>query len=176
MKDVKQEIIGSNNVLQVAGDYITTQKHVNTINVIHDPNVHITDSQAKEIKDRVQKIAQSRLGESRFAKPPYGLTYKSFTDKFSITSYKLLPKDQYEDAIKWLDKQIAIYRPKLKNVDKEQYLKDMYKAIHAKARQLGVDVYDFAYDALELKKPIASLKELSDARIKKLYSKLFNKR
>lgn len=175
MKKVNQEIIGNKNV-QVAGDYITTSKFVNKTTVIHDPNEHITDTQAKEIKDRVYKIAESRQGESKFTSAPYGLVYGGFYKRYKITSYKLLPKDKYEDAIKWLDKQIAIYRPKLKNVDKEQYLKDMYKAIHAKARQLGVDVYDFAYDTLELKKPIASLKELSDARIKKLYNKLFNKR
>ena len=172
---MKQSINGSNNI-QVIGDYITTNKVVNKTEVLYDANLHISEAQAKDIKDRIYKVAESRLGEKKFSSPPYGLVYKSFYDRYKINSYKVLPRDKFDEAIKWLDKQIAIYRPKLKNVDAEQYRKDMYKSINAKANQLGVNVHEFAYQSLELKKPITSLKELSDTRLKKLYTKLFAKR
>ena len=92
------------------------------------------------------------------------------------SSNKLLPKDKFDDAIKWLDKQIAIFRPGLKKSDNEQWRKDMYKSIFAKARQFNIDIYEFATEVLELKKPIDSLKELNDTKLQKLYDKIFSKK
>ena len=85
----------------------------------------------------------------------------------------------YEDAIKWLDKQIAIYRPKLKNVDNEQYRKDMYKSIHSKATELQLshdELYLFINDLLQPRNLISSITELSNTRLKKVYDKLFTMR
>jgi len=175
MKEVRQKISGNNNI-QVGGDFIKTEKLVKTTQVIHNPDEHITDAQAKEISDKVKKLAEGMLGDSKGKQQPYGKAYTSLYNRFNITSYKLLPKNKFEDAIKWLEKQIAIYRPKLKNVDAEQWRKDMYKSIHARSNQLSINIHDFAMTTLELKKPIASLKELSDTRLKKLYEKLFSKR
>ncbi|MDR2130989.1 MAG: hypothetical protein LBP56_07495 [Odoribacteraceae bacterium] len=170
MKKINQKIEGNNNI-QVAGDFIKTEKLITRTQVVHDPGLHINDAQAKEIKDRVKKIAESRSEESKYS---FGQAYNALYKKYSITSYKLLQKDQYEDAIKWLDRQIAIYRPKLKNADNERYRKDMYKAIHARANQVGIDIHEFAVTSLGLKKPLSSLTELSDARLNKLYTKLYS--
>lgn len=177
MEKNKQQIEGNNNI-QIGvnhGDIIHTEKVIRKTEVIHDSNTHISDAQAKEIRDRVKKIAEEKAGERRYISAPYGLVYGTLYNRYGITKYTLLPKDKYEDAIKWLDKQIAIYRPKLKNVDPEQYRKDMYKSIHARANQLNIDIHEFAITALDLKKPISSLKELSDTRLKKLYTRLYSK-
>lgn len=169
-KFISLKIEGNHNV-QVSGDYIKTDKIVRKTEVHYDKDEHITDAQAKEIRDRIQKIAESKSIESKYS---YGKAYKALYDKYDITKYSLLPKDKYEDAIKWLDKQIVINRPKLKQVNNEQYRKDMYKSIHARANQIGINVHDFASAALELKSTVTSLTELSDAKLKKLYTKLFN--
>jgi hypothetical protein len=102
MEDVKQEIWGCNNV-QVAGDYIITGKIVRKTEVIHNADFHITDAQAKEIRDIVQKIAEPRKS--------YQNAYGALYNKYKITSYKLLPKDKYEDAIKWLKKRSCNLSP-----------------------------------------------------------------
>lgn len=175
MNDVHQQINGNNNT-QVAGDYISTNKIVHKTEVLHDPDLHVTDEQAKTLRDKVYKITEARFGEKRFNKPPYGVVYNSLYDRYKITSYKLLPREKFDDAIKWLDKQIAIYRPKLRNIDVDQYRKDMYKAINARANQLGINVHEFATQALELKDPVVSLKSLSNNRLKDLHKKLFSKR
>lgn len=181
MKKNKQQIEGNNNI-QIGvnhGDIIHTEKIIRKTEVIHDSNTHISDAQAKEIRDRVKKIAEEKAGERRYTSAPYGLVYGTLYNRYGITKYTLLPKDKYEDAIKWLDKQIAIYRPKLKNVDPEQYRKDMYKSIHAKANELKFsheELYLFINDYLKPKKAITSLKELSDTRLKKIYTKLFSMR
>jgi hypothetical protein len=172
MEKINQRITGNNNI-QVGGDYISTNRLIKKTEVIHDSDMYITDSQAKEIRDRIHKIAESRAGENKFKNAPYGQVFNSLYNRYSITKYTLLPKEKFDDAIKWLNKQVAIYRPKLKKIDNEQYRKDMYKAINAKANQIGVEVHDFANEKLGLKKPITSLKELSDARLGKLHAKLF---
>jgi len=169
MAKINQNITGSNNI-QVAGDFIKTEKVVKKIQVIHSPDEHITDAQAKEVKDRIQKIAESRSKESRYS---FAQAYNALYEKYHITSYKLLPREKYEEAIKWLDKQIAIYRPELKKVDTEQYRKDMYKSLNARANQLRIDIHEFANRVLMPKKPITSLKELSDTRLQKLYNNLY---
>lgn len=174
-KDISQNINGDNNI-QVAGDFIKTDKVIKKTHVIYDPREHISDSQAKEIRDRVQKIAEERVGEKRYSSPPYGVVYAALYNRYKITKYTLLPKDKYEDAIKWLDKQIAIYRPLLKKTNNEQYRKDMYTSIYSRTKQLNIpNIHEYATIVLELKKPISSLKELSDTRLKKLYDKLYSK-
>lgn len=170
MAEIKQKIRGNNNI-QVGGDLIKTEKIVHKTEIIYDKDILITDEQAKEIRDKIHKIAQSSSSENKYS---YKHAFTSFYNRFHITGYKLLPKEKYKDAIMWLDKQIAINRPKLRVVDNEQYRKDMYSAIHAKASQLNLDVHDFATNSLCLKKANKSLTELSDTRLKKLYTKLFS--
>ena len=172
MKKISQRIKGNNNI-QVAGDLINTEKIVHKTEVIHDNKFHITDEQAKEIRDRVHKIAKYRSNESKYSYPQaFNLLY----DRFHITKYQLLPKEKYEEAIVFLNKQIAINRSKFKNVDNDQWRKDMNSAVQARAKKLGIDIHEFAYSALQLKNPITSITELSDTRIKKLYAKLFGVR
>ncbi len=171
MKKQISTINGNNNVQVIGGNYIVTEKVIEKTEVKHDAELHISDAQAYEIQSRVKKIAESLSGSSQNS---YAASYVAFNKKFKLTSYKLLPKDKFNEAIKWLDKQIAINRPKLQKVDKEQYRKDMYRSLNARANQLKIDIHKFANTELNLKKPISSLKELSDTRLRKLYEKLFS--
>ena len=82
-------------------------------------------------------------------------------------------QDKYEEAVAWLKKIIAINRNKLKKNNPGQWRKDLYKSIHARANELNINIHDFANDILKIKKPITSLTELSDTRLKKLYEQLF---
>ena len=164
----QQTIIGNNNI-QIAGD-VKTEKVVYKTEVIYDKDLHITDEQAKIIKDRITKIAQEKSG-SPYA---YKDAYKSLYNKFGITSYKILPKEKYDEAIEWLNKQIAMNRKGLRKNDPEQWRKDMYKSIHTRANELSIEIHSFATSVLQSKKPITSLTELSDTRLKKLYEKLFS--
>lgn len=169
MKKITQKIKGNNNI-QIAGDLINTEKIIHKTEVIHDAEFHITDEQAKEIRDKVHKIAKYRSSESNYSYPQ---AFKLLYDHFHITKYQLLPKEKYEEAIVFLNKQIAINRSKFKSVDNEQWRKDTHKAVQTRAKDLGIDIHEFAYTALQLKNPITSITELSDTRIKKLYTKIF---
>lgn len=164
---IKQSITGNNN-FQVGGD-IKTEKIIHKTEVIYDKDLHISSEQALNIREHIQKLA-SELSAQRNG---FSLAYNAFYKHFKIPSYKTLPKERYDEAIEWIDKQIAINRNKLKKINPDQWRKDMYKSIHARANELGIDIHDYANEVLNPKRLISSLTELSDLRLGKLYQALF---
>ena len=169
METIKQSIIGNNNI-QVGGD-IKTERIIHKIEVVYDNDVHISSEQALEIRDHIQKLASELSGNRN----GFSLAYNTFYKHFKITSYKTLPKERFNEAIEWLNQQIAINRNKLKKNNPEQWRKDMYKSIHARANQLGIDIHGLANEVFKPKKQILSLSDLSDLRLKKLYQVVFSK-
>lgn len=167
MSNIEQNISGNNNI-QVAGD-LKTEKIVHRTNIIYDKEQYITEEQAYNIQEQIKMLATELPNKNS-----YGFAYNMLYKQFKITSYKMLPRDRYEDAMNWLHKQIAINRNKLKKHDPEKWRKEMYKSIHARSNELGIDVHSFATTVLNIKKPVSSLTELSDLRLKKLYTALFS--
>ncbi|MDR3226638.1 MAG: ORF6C domain-containing protein, partial [Prevotellaceae bacterium] len=141
-------------------------------------NRHISEYQAKQIKDKVDEIATSvpkeKVGEE------YKKIWSLLKDKFNVTSYHLIVKEQFDDVIKFLSKLNAYkYRQKARKNNNEKYRKELYGAIYAKVNELKMskdELYVYVENILSLKKPISSLTDLSDTRLKKIYTKLFNKR
>ena len=108
-KNIKQKIKGSKNI-QIGinkGKFINTNKLVEKIEVIHDPDTHITDSQAKQIQDKINEIVKMLSSEGNSMQKLYAQEWTLFKNAFNITSYKLLPKEKFDEAIKWIQKRIA---------------------------------------------------------------------
>lgn len=176
------QIAKGKNIQQVGqnfGKIINTNKVQNVTEVNYNSNEHITDSQAKQIRDKVNEIVKinentGKLNTGQLFKQ----TWTGIYNRFGITKYTLLPIEKFEECMSWLQSQIAYeHRPKLRKSNKPEWKKQMYKAIYAKIRNKNMSreaLYDYAYEKLNLKKPINSLKELSDTRLKKLYQYLFN--
>ncbi|MCF8383726.1 MAG: ATP-binding protein [Chlorobium sp.] len=184
---VTQKSKGNHN-LQVGvnqGTIIKTDKLVRRNEVAPNPDIHISQEQAKQIYDIVNKIVEINEQAGKFNDPKdkgrfFLQTWTSLKNRYHITSYHLLPKEKFDDTLIWLQKQIAFdHRPKLRKGNNPQWKKDIYGAIYAKAKNdLHFDneeLYLFAFDKLKLKKPIASLKDLSDTRLNKLYKIIFAK-
>ncbi len=99
--------------------------------------------------------------------------------KFQIHKYDLLPKDKFDEAIKWLQKEYAIYAmPVLRKEDDETWRKKKYTSINTKYRQLGMtkeEFYIYANEVLGLKKSFSSMTELSKTSLEKLYKKIWAK-
>ena len=182
---VAQESKGNYN-LQVGvnqGTIIKTEKLVKKIDVMTNPEIHITQEQAKQILDNINKIVEINEQAGKFEDPKdkgkyFSQIWTSFKNRFKVTSYHLLPKDKFEEALTWTQKQITFqHRPKLRLGNNPQWKKDIYGAIYAKAQnELRLDkqgLYEFATDKLKLKEPISSLKDLSDTRLNKLYKIIF---
>lgn len=170
MEKIQQTITGNNNI-QVAGD-LKTEKIIisTTTKVIYDKDLHITDEQAAIIQEKIKKIASERTDDPL----AYPHAQNAFKKHFKTTSYKILPKEKYDEAITWLNQQIAMNRKGLRKSDNEQWRKDMYKAIHTRAREFEIDIHSYATGILKTKTPVVSLSELSDSKLQKLYDKLFS--
>lgn len=183
---ITQKSKGNNN-LQIAlnqGTVIKTDKVVRKNEVVTNPDIHISQEKAKQILDTVGEIVEinEKAGKFRTSADKgkfFAQTWTSFKNRFNVTSYHLLPKEKFDEALSWLKKQIAYeHRPKLRQNNNQQWKKDIYGAIYAKAQnELGLDkegLYKFAFDKLKLKEPISSLKDLSDTRLNKLYKMVYS--
>jgi len=194
-ENIQQEIHSSTKIIQEAkgksvqqigqnfGKIFNTKKVQHVTEVVYDKDLHISDQQAKLIKDKVDEIVQIHDSAGKFKDSVskgkfYASTWSGIRNRFDVTKYTLLPPHQFDDCMQWLQSQIASkHRPILRKYNNPVWKKDMYSSIYAKSRNLNMDkadLYDFAFDKLKLKKPIASLKDLSDVNLKKLYNLLFS--
>lgn len=182
MDNIEQNSTGSNN-LQVGvnnGHIIRTEKIVRKVETIHDKTECITSAQALEIRNKVTEIGSAlALNKKISNQKAYGGIYIAFYKKFGIHKYDLLPKDKFDEALKWLQKEYAIYAmPVLRKEDEETWRKKKYTAINTKYRQLGMtkeEFYIFANEVLGLKKSFNSMTELSKTSLQKLYTKVWAK-
>lgn len=170
---INQIAKGDGNI-QVGRDYIKTEKSVFK-NEIVPSGEHITDSQAREIQEMVSRWADimNKTGKGN----GYGEAYSRLKNNFRITSYKLLPREKFQAAKKYIRQQIGRLRPSLRRPNNQEWRKHNYASIYAKSRELGMskqDVYDLAFQKLALRKPISSLTHLKERQLDALY-KIFQR-
>lgn len=65
-----------------------------------DPKQHITPKQASQISQAVKAIAMKLSKQT--GRNEYGGVYGELYRRFDITGYKLLPANQFDEAMKWL--------------------------------------------------------------------------
>ena len=181
MKNVKQSIKGNNNLQIVTNNapIIHTGKLTAKVNVVHNPENHISDAQAQQIKEKVIEcatiLASDGSNKKSLIQKQYGKLYK----RYGIPKYSLLPKEKFEDAIKWLKREVAASRRVLKDNASTEWRKAQYASINARGRQIGMDreaLLIYATQVLELANTLSSLKDLEDEQLQKLYNKMFGKR
>lgn len=182
MKEIEQSITGSNN-LQVAinnGSIINTKKVKQVTEVLYAVGQHITDAQALQIRDKITEIVDMVASNGTSKAVVFPKEYKTFYKQFGITSYKLLPVEQYDNALVWLQKRIVYLEKKtLRQGDTDEWRKKQYTAINTRARQLGMDkgkMLEFTKEKLQLKQSLESIKDLSDTRLQKLYNFIMTKK
>lgn len=175
MKEIEQSITGDNNV-QIGvnnGKIVHTKQHKSIIEVVHDPSTHITVNQAYEIKQKITDIASMVATNQSDKASAFKKEYIAFGKQFKIPKYSLLPAEQFDEAILWLNKRIAYHGKKnLRHGNTDEWRKKQYTAIYARIKGLNMtkeDLLIFAEQKLALKAPLASMKDLSDTRLQKLY-------
>jgi len=144
-------------------------------NSINPGPEHITDEQALQVRELINKLAMmdKQAGRSSSHQQWYTKLYK----RFGITSYKLILLEQLEDVVLWLQQQKARQRPMLRRSNNPAWRKNIYSAIYARARELGIDksqLYQIAYQKLKPDKPVNSLTELGERNLEKLRVYLFS--
>lgn len=178
---IYQQKAKGNNITQIGINEgiinIKMEKLKNENNVSPNPEYHISGEQAIQIKTHIDKIVELNENAGKFKKKEdkgkcYRKTWNSFYDNVGVTSYLILPKEKFDEAIKWLQQQEAIQKPKLRRTNNDEWRKKNYSAIWSKLRELGLErekAYEIANERLILKQPISSLKDLGEQNLEKLY-------
>jgi ferredoxin-thioredoxin reductase catalytic subunit len=76
------------------------QKRVEELEARTGPDKHVTDEQASQISQAVKAVALA-LGKQS-GRNEFGACYGELYRKFGITSYKLMPRRKFDDAMKFL--------------------------------------------------------------------------
>lgn len=170
---VVQNVTGNKNI--VAGRDINIAKKFTTrVEVVPDRGGrHITEAEAHRVQQAMQKYT-ALLKEAELNPNPSGV-WKRIYDHFLITTYKEIPFGRVEEALTIIQTATAMIRPKIRRKNPDLWRNQFYTAIYAAANSLGLDkdaVYQFAFDELGLKKPISSLKDLTQRQLQDLDRKM----
>jgi len=178
-KDKQSQQITGNNNIQVGGDLTInineSKPKLTRVNFTPDYNVHISEAEAKAIYDKIHKLAEL-ANDAKYNKILFG----KLNSHFEIATYRALPKESFNDAIQYLDI-IAHTRihPIARKNNKQAWRNSNYKAIHAKARELGWDnneLYQRINQRLGHKQQYTSMTEMSDTSLNQVYQYIMSQK
>jgi hypothetical protein len=160
---------GRGHRVQVAGrDIINAEKHLQK-NIITPDERHLSGEQKAKLQPLIKELAERLAGEN--GAPDYRGVHVRLQRHFNVTSYLLIERADFEGAVKFLKQQRAINRSRLRRRNPDAYRNDFFRAIWARAGNLGwmdASVYAYAEQRLALKQPIRSLKQLGPNQLKSL--------
>lgn len=170
---VSVSVSGTSNIVAGRDLHVTTSKVVKKTVVHTDPGgKHITNTTARKIQKLVKEYVDihqvAGKAPSRAAQRIWGRLKK----EFNVTAYKEIAFEDSERAIQWLHAELAKSRPIIRRKDPSRWKQSFYKPIYARASELGMskeELYSMAQSRLTLKKPITSLKDLTQSNLEKLH-------
>lgn len=171
---VQNVTIGGNaeNVQVVAGDFISTSRHI-VRNVVAPDESHLDGEQVGQIRTLIADVA-GRMADG-FGNPNFAAVHRQLQRRFDVSSYLLIPRARFLEAVDFLKRQRALHRRSLRRRDPTAYGQDLFRAVSARARELGWDrdrLCHFATQHLRLRRPLASLRELGANQLRQLASLL----
>ena len=131
---------------------------------------HISPEQAARLQQLIEKAVEQDVtaGEERHAS--YMKWWSILKKHYAVPTYREIPRHLGEDAVSWLKQRIAMGRSKLRRPDPQEWRRQHYAAIYARASELGYskgEVYAIAKSRLGVQ--VTSLKSLNQGNLKKLY-------
>jgi len=166
-RSISQSIEGNGNI-QTVGDVIITEKHVSRPKIVPRPT-DISEEQAFIISERIHELAT--IDEEAGLGNTHGKWMNVFKNTFKLKSYTRLPAIQFEDAMQWFREAIGRERNKLYGKNTPALKSRLHKAVHAKREALGMtkpQLYDLAFQRLDIERPISSVTDLGIQRLRKL--------
>ncbi len=175
----KQEIsiIGDSN--QVAGGDI--YNHINEKKVVRNKvnrgSEFISSAHAKKLQDLVKKAADRDVAKGVEQGKAFAKWYSKLKNYFKVPSYLEIPAHQGEQAISWMSQQVAITRPALRRNDNAAWRKELYAAINARGRELGMSKSEIHFFASELTgKSVISLSKLGERDLKSVHTSIMKRK
>lgn len=168
-----QTVNGQGNMVAGRDLHILTERVVKKTVVQTDPGgKHIANSTARKIQDLVKEYIDIHTAAGKDSQRAAQRIWGGLKKEFNVTTYKEISAEDSDDAIQWLYVQIAMARPKIRRKAPERWKQSFYKPIYARANELGIskeDLYAVAQARLSLKKPISSLKDLTQKNLERLH-------
>lgn len=169
---VSVSVEGRSNQVNVAGGDLVITSSLVRRNAITPDDRHLAREQRSRLREVIHELAV-RLGADGAPNP--AAVHHMLQRKFGVVSYLLIPRERYAEALDYLRQQRAIQRGRLRRRDPAAFRLDLFRAIFARATELGwprEKVYAFAQNHLGLLQPITSLKPLGASQLKALAAKL----
>lgn len=159
-------------------NYINSRQ-VNKYEVKYDPTTHISPAQAEKIREKIADLVSMLSAKDPSSRPSlFSEIHTKFKKKFKINKYSILPKEDFEEAIKWLNRyKGGTGRKTLKRYDPDTWTKETCKSIYSKARELNIehdDVLRIASQYLHKDNTISSLKDLKKKELESVYDYIFH--
>jgi hypothetical protein len=164
-----QHVAGDHNVV-AGGDVNINKREVTRVSVTPGPE-HITEGQARRLKDLVDKVAKVEIDRGSNPSQVYQRVWSGLTKHYQVASYRLIPRRLGDEAIKWLQQRAAMLRPKLRRTNPSAWQREHYTAIYARAHDLGMskgEVYSLVKARLGLQ--VISLRQLGEQNLKRFYN------
>ncbi len=174
--NIKDNIIGDNNTQIKTDKLIVTQKVINKRQSPPRDETNITEEQSFIIKQLIDEIVDAIYNSKKTKKDKkyiYPEVWKFFKAKFKITEYKKLNINDFDNAVKYLKQQKAIYigKPKYAKEKNSEFKKEMYKAIHTLVNELEWS-NDKYREYLHNNYGVLSSKDLDDKKLKNFKDRL----
>lgn len=162
-------IVGNGNV-QVGGDMHVNSRRIERPVVQPGPQ-HITEEQAFKLSELVKKAVEIEGIAGGETDKLFASWWSRLKKRFKVASYRMIPYGRGEEAISYMQQEVAKLRPKLRRRNNEAWRKEHYTAIWSRTRELGYPkswVYELA--ERRLCKKVDSLTALGEQDLKKLYT------
>lgn len=163
---------GSHNVVaggNINGNVNITARMIERVSFSPDER-HISDRQRAEIQRLVRKLVEKEEAGGMPRKRAFAKWYGALKKRYRVTSYMAIPRGLGEEAITWLRQQGAIKRSRLRRNDPRSWRKELYAAIWARSRELGLSkgqVYRIVMERFG--KRVSSISQLGERDLKKLH-------
>lgn len=131
---INQNIGKARDVLAAGRDINYAAKHV-TKNEFTPDDRHITSEQAVKIKDFIDELVDMDASAGKDKGRSYGMWWKTFNNKFKITTYRELRREYFDDAMLFLRQAKAQYLPKIRRKDNELWRRKHYGTIFGIAKK-----------------------------------------
>ena len=157
------------NCIVAAGDVNVNRPIIERTEFTPGPQ-HITEQQAKKIQDLIKEIAG--IDEKAGKGNTYGKWQNAFKNKFGLATYRALYATDWESGLSTLRTWKALARKSIRRKDNASWRNELYGGIYAAWKALGYEkeaIYQFAFENMDLPKPITSLKDLPERKLEKLH-------
>jgi hypothetical protein len=175
-KRIKERPLSEAKTIRIAhhgvGDIVVGNKieRGRTVRFTPGPE-HITPQTARALSALVTEIVERLTISGGDVGRAFRTVWGDFNAQFGLTTYKELPRDRAEEGLSYLQQWRASKNSKLRRSDPDKFRTSQLKGVWPRSKSLGFtndQLYSFAHQKLNLKRPISSLNELGNSQLERL--------